>query len=130
MLAGVLVVVGAYGLAELNGRLRADVVRDGTCASSTVTSRAKEHFTVQLGDGTLVKLYGSGDAFDVGEPLSICERRGTWADRQGDAGRWLLTSEPAVFPAAIGLVLVILGLYAGDGVQIGEERRRRGLTAA
>jgi hypothetical protein len=120
MLAGLAVVAGAYGLAGLCGRLRADIVRTGSCTVGSVTSTSKEHLTVQLANGGYVGLYGFGLDLSAGAPLFLCvSDGGTWADARGDSSRWLLTSEPATFPAAAGIALVFSGLYVGDGVRIG-----------
>lgn len=110
----------AYGLASVCGRLRMDIVRTGTCAVASVTREGREDFTVRLDDGRHIDLYGYGDDLTEGTPLRVCvSEDGTWADAQGDASTWLLTSEPSIFPAAAAGLLVMLALYAGDGVRLG-----------
>jgi hypothetical protein len=120
MLAGVVVAVAAYCLAGLCGRLREDILRTGDCLTATLTGQSKEHLTVQLDDGRRVGLYGYGPDLRDGSPLPVCvSTGGTWADSNGDSSNWLLTVEPSLFPAAGAGMLVILALYAGDGVRIG-----------
>ncbi|GAB3852878.1 hypothetical protein ACFPIJ_26135 [Dactylosporangium cerinum] len=120
LLAGVLMAAAAYGLTALCGRLRMDIVRTGTCTVASVTGGSREHLTVRLDDGTRIGLYGYGLDLSPGTRLRICvSTGGTWADARGDSSNWLLTSEPAVFPAAAAGVLAILALYAGDGDRIG-----------
>jgi hypothetical protein len=120
ILAGVLVAAAAYRLAGVCGQLRMDIVRTGTCTVGSVTHTSRKHLTVRLDDGRHIDLYGYGDDLDEGRPLRVCvSEGGTWADARGDSSNWLLTSEPSIFPAAGGGLLVILALYAGDGIRIG-----------
>lgn len=129
MLAGVLAAAGAYGLAGLCGRLRMEVVRTGSCAVATVTQVSKEHLTVGVDSGAQIGLYGYGLGLTEGAPLRVCVNKdGMWADARGDSSNWLLTAEPSAFPAATAGILMILALYAGDGIRIG--RRDEGSRPA